>query len=349
MDPLPEKAKRNHYIINLTKSVAILFGMAMLFSCRPDLKTIESLTKLDEGPVESTSNIEVIYSEGGHIRMIMSAPQMDRYEGEKKYLEMPQGLQVEFYDTLMNVTSSMSANYAISHDDDKRIEARNDVVVINQLNERLNTEYLVWDQEKESIFSDKFVKITTEDEILYGDGFESDERFDQWTILRPRGTFTIDTDAEPGSEAGFEPVTEPGSEPQPAVDPRSEPGSEPRPAVDPRSEPGEPQPAVDPRSEPGSESPRERLPEPGRRSETLPAPERRTEPLPEPAPRSAVPQRPDTAPGRQQASPQGPTRPQQPREQPAPQHPDTSPEKLTPGVQPAPQQAPPQRTESNTQ
>jgi LPS export ABC transporter protein LptC len=291
MDPLPEKAKRNHYIINLTKSVAILFGMAMLFSCRPDLKTIESLTKIDEGPVESTRNIEVIYSEEGHIRMIMRAPQMDRYEGEKQYLEMPQGLQVEFYDTLMNVTSSMSAKYAISHDDDKRIEARNDVVVVNQLNERLNTEHLVWDQEKEFIFSDKFVKITTEDEILYGDGFESDERFDQWTILRPRGAFTIDTDAEPGSE------------PQPAVDPRSEPGSEPQPAVD-----------------PGAASPPDRLPEPGRRSETLPEPLRP----------QAVPQRPDTAPGMQPVRPQA-----------VPQRPDTA-----PGMQPVRPQAAPRRPDT---
>lgn len=298
MDPLPEKAKRNHYIINLTKSVAILFGMAMLFSCQPDLKTIESLTKVDEGPVESTRNIEVIYSEEGHIRMIMRAPQMDRYEGEKKYLEMPQGLQVEFYDTLMNITSSMSANYAISHDDDKRIEARNDVVVVNQLNERLNTEHLVWDQEKEFIFSDKFVKITTEDEILYGDGFESDERFDQWTILRPRGTFTIDTDAGPGSE--------PGSEPLPALDR----GSESQPALD---------------RGPGT------LPEPERRSETLPAPERRTEPLPEPeslperlpdpAPRSP-PQRPDTL--REQTMLQRPDTTPEPA--------------LPPEIQPAPQQ-----------
>jgi LPS export ABC transporter protein LptC len=210
MDPLPEKARRKPFRKYLTKSVAILFGMAMLFSCKPDLKTIENLTRVDEGPVESTENIEIIYSEGAHIRMIMTAPRMDRYLGEKNYMEMPLGLHVQFFDTLMNVTSSMSANYAIRYDEDERIEAKNDVVVVNELNERLNTEHLVWDQEKETIFSDKFVKITTADEVLYGDGFESDERFNQWTILQPRGTFTIDTDAEPG--AGAEPDTTP--EPQ---------------------------------------------------------------------------------------------------------------------------------------
>jgi LPS export ABC transporter protein LptC len=302
MDPLPEKAIRNHYIIKFTKSVAILFGMAMLFSCQPDLKTIESLTRVDEGPVESTRNIEIIYSEGAHIRMTMRAPQMDRYEGETQHFEMPLGLEVEFFDTLMNITSRMSANYAISHDENKLVEARNDVVVVNQLGERLNTEHLVWDQEKAIIFSDKFVKITTEDEILYGDGFESDERFDQWTILGPRGTFTIDTDGGPGSEVGAEPGSEPESESPrerlPEPDRRSEPQQEPLPDPAQRSEP-QPQPApqseTQPRSEPGMQ--------PDRRPDTLTAPDRRSEPQPQPAPRSVAPQRPDTVPRIQQPTP----------------------------------------------
>ena len=165
----------------------------MLFSCRPDLQTIENITRVDESPVESAYNIEVIYSEGAKIKMVLTAPRMDRYEGERNFMEMPEGVQVLFYDSLMKVTSSMTANYAISYDDDERIEAQNDVVVINELNERLNTEHLVWDQQKELIYSEAFVKITTEDEVLYGEGLEADERFNQWEILRPRGTFTVDT------------------------------------------------------------------------------------------------------------------------------------------------------------
>jgi LPS export ABC transporter protein LptC len=169
----------------------------MLFSCQPDLKTIETITRVDEGPVESTLDLEMIYSEDGNTRLIVKAPRMDRYEGENKRMEMPQGLQVAFYDSLMNVTSRMSSEYAISYEDDKMVEARNDVVVVNELGEQLNTEHLVWDQKKGIIYSDQFVRITTEDEVLYGDGLEADEQFNQWTILRPRGTFTVETEPEP--------------------------------------------------------------------------------------------------------------------------------------------------------
>lgn len=180
-------------ILHKPLRIAILLGVAMLFSCKTDLQTIENITKVDDSPVESAYNIEVIYSEGASIKMVLTAPRMDRYEGEKNFMEMPEGVQVLFYDSLMNVSSSMTANYAISHEDDERVEARNDVVVINEMNEKLNTELLVWDQKNSLIFSDTFVKITTEDEVLYGEGLEADERFNQWTIKRPRGTFTVDT------------------------------------------------------------------------------------------------------------------------------------------------------------
>ncbi len=190
------------------QSIAALLGLAVLFSCQADMQTIDTVTRLDEGPLESAYNVEIVYSDHGHIRMILRAEQMDRYEGDEKYLELPRGLFVQFYDTLRQKTSSMSAKYAISYEDSEIIEARNDVVVINELGERLNTEQLIWDQKKEIIYSDKFVKVTTEDEILYGEGFESDERFDQWRITQPHGTFRVDTRREPTEEGEQQPLPE---------------------------------------------------------------------------------------------------------------------------------------------
>ena len=205
------------------KSIAFLLGMAMLFSCQSDLQTIDELTRIDEGPMESVFNVEMVYTDQGHTRMILNAEQMDRYEGEEPYLELPQGLHVQFYDTLGNKTSNMSAKYAISYDDPEIIEAHNDVVVINEAGERLNTEQLIWDQKEETIYSDKFVKITTEDEVLYGEGFESDERFDRWKITSPRGTFQAETrprgkgDEEQPEEVSPEEAPDPDEERTPAA------------------------------------------------------------------------------------------------------------------------------------
>ncbi|MBW6498108.1 MAG: LPS export ABC transporter periplasmic protein LptC [Bacteroidales bacterium] len=178
------------------KNIAILFGVAMFFSCKGDLETIQAITKVDESPIETGFGVEMIYSTHANIQLIMKAPRMDRYAGNKNYLEMPEGISVVFYDSLMNVTSTLTANYAINYLNDDLFEARNDVVVVNEANEKLNTEQLIWDQKKGMIFSEKFVKITTEDEVLFGDGMESDERFTNWEIKYPRGTFSVETGSQ---------------------------------------------------------------------------------------------------------------------------------------------------------
>jgi LPS export ABC transporter protein LptC len=175
------------------KSIAILLLMAMLFACSPDMDTISLITQVDESPTETAFDVKIIYSEFAKVKMIMETPQMDKYIGEKEFVEMPQGINVLFFDSIGNQTSSLKANYAIHYETENIMEAHNDVVVINEKNEKLNTEHLTWDREKAIIYTDKFVKITTDEEVMFGDGFESDERFDSWIIKKPRGTFSIET------------------------------------------------------------------------------------------------------------------------------------------------------------
>jgi LPS export ABC transporter protein LptC len=177
-----------------TKSIAILCGLAMLFSCSPDIKTIEAITKDQNIPVETARNLRIVYSTHGVIQMIMEAPSMQKFANEKPYMELPDGFLMIFYDSLMNENSRISANYAIQYEEDQLIDARNDVVVQNmENNQKLNTEQLIWDQKGEIIYTEKFVKITTEEEVLYGDGFESDDRFSAWIIKNPTGTFYVET------------------------------------------------------------------------------------------------------------------------------------------------------------
>jgi hypothetical protein len=58
------------------------------------------------------------------------------------------------------------------------------VVVINESNEKLETELLFWNQEKDKIYTDRFVKITSADEIVQGIGFESDSHLYRRKMLK---------------------------------------------------------------------------------------------------------------------------------------------------------------------
>lgn len=168
-----------------------VYSMALVFmSCVNEKSEVEKVTQDENYPVESTYDSEIYYSEDAKMKVKAFAPEMHRYIGEVNYNEMPKGVEVDFYDSTDQAGSKLTANYAIDRQSEFIMEAKYDVVVINAEGEQLNTEHLIWDRKARKIYSDVFVKITTEDEIIMGEGFESNETFTKYKILKPRGTIS---------------------------------------------------------------------------------------------------------------------------------------------------------------
>ena len=183
------------YIKNKSFFIVALF-VVIISGCENDPEKIKLITGNKKSyPVESGNNLEIFYSDSAHVKVKIITPELNRYHVQKPYMELPKGLYVEFYDNKMEVTSTLLAKYAIRKELEKTMDARNDVVVVNKKGEKLNTEHLIWDEKTGKIYSDAFVKITTPDEILFGDGLESNEDFSKYKILNPKGTITVNKDA----------------------------------------------------------------------------------------------------------------------------------------------------------
>lgn len=172
--------------------IPLLFSFGIIcFGCENDIKEVEQLTKVENIPLKKGKNVELIYSEDAAVKIKVSAPKMEEYANEEPYLEMSEGIKVVFYDSLKQVNTTLTANYAIHRISKNIMEAKNDVVVVNEKGEQLNTEHLVWSQDSAKIYSDEFVKITTTDEILMGEGFEANEDFTKWKIHKIKGTINL--------------------------------------------------------------------------------------------------------------------------------------------------------------
>nr|MBP6335704.1 LPS export ABC transporter periplasmic protein LptC [Bacteroidia bacterium] len=91
----------------------------------------------------------------------------------------------------LRVKSRMDADYGVRYEKEQKMEARKNVVVVNERGEQLNTEHLVWDEKRQKLTSDQFVKITTKDEIIYGNGFEANQDFSKYKIFNIKGTISI--------------------------------------------------------------------------------------------------------------------------------------------------------------
>jgi LPS export ABC transporter protein LptC len=174
--------------------VGLTFVLLGFIACENDTNEVKKVSEHKVYPIEMLRNANILYSEEALVKVNLKAPVIHKYGGDKPYNEMPEGIDVTFYDSAMNVTSHITANYAIDKVGEHLMEARNDVVVINEKKEQLNTEHLVWDRKNALIYSNEFVKITTEDEIIMGEGFESNQEFTKYKIKKPKGTLSREDD-----------------------------------------------------------------------------------------------------------------------------------------------------------
>ena len=171
--------------------------IAMLFACKNDLKEVAAMDFSDTVPDISARNIDFTFSDSAMVQIRLTGPVMHAYEGEDPYMVFPEGFMVEFYDSVLNVTTTITGLYGIHYREKKFMEARHNVVVTNfETGERLDTEELIWDMNKEIIYSKKFVKITSEDGVIFGDGLEAEQDFSKRKILNPSGEIEVKEDEE---------------------------------------------------------------------------------------------------------------------------------------------------------
>lgn len=175
-----------------------LFGIALICGCENDINTIYSLSQVDSLPFDYTKGLEAYYSDSGKIQAYLESPLMKKTdEDDDSFFEFPEGFKIIFFDSLDKPESQITAKYGISYEKKNIMEAKNNVVVNNiQKNEFLETEHLIWDRNKGIIYTDVFVKITRDDEVIYGDGMTSDQNFESYKIRNASGEFLINTGEE---------------------------------------------------------------------------------------------------------------------------------------------------------
>jgi len=168
--------------------VPALAGASLFLSCTPDMEVVNALTDQKNTPGVTAKNSEVLYTEGGQVKIKVIAPLTKYYQfADEPYSEFPEGITVYTFDEKKNVESSITAKFAIYYEKKELWLARNNVVGMNRKGEILNTEELYWDQKKKIIYTDVNIKITQPDGVLYGKGLISDETFDNWEIKKPYG------------------------------------------------------------------------------------------------------------------------------------------------------------------
>jgi LPS export ABC transporter protein LptC len=165
-----------------------LVGVLMLSACGPSETTVPVEY---EGPLSEAENVKMQYAEKDRVKVILTAAKILEFANGDE--EFPEGIFIEFYDELGNKTSTLRANDAYFFKQENKWRGRGNVEVMNtQKQEQLNTEELFWTPNDKKIFTDKFVTIKLQSEVLYGTGLEAKEDLSDYRIKDPSGDFNVD-------------------------------------------------------------------------------------------------------------------------------------------------------------
>ena len=96
---------------------------------------------------------------------------------------------------LFHVDASIKADTAYYYEPKKLWELRGNVHIQSQRGDKFDTELMFWDQDKEKIYSDKFIRIEQVDKVLTGYGFESNQQMTEYQIYNNTGIFTVEDNA----------------------------------------------------------------------------------------------------------------------------------------------------------
>jgi len=172
--------------------LAVYFFVSACSSNKPE--EIQAITNREEIPSLIYDELETVLTDSGRVTHRFITPKLLRYDRkEEPYMDFPEGLHVIMYQTENGeIDAQIKCRNAINYEKKGLWELNHDVEAISQKGEVLNTEQLFWDSKAKKIYSNKFVTITTEEEVITGTKFEADENMDNWVIHNMQGNFELD-------------------------------------------------------------------------------------------------------------------------------------------------------------
>lgn len=165
--------------------------------CR-DSKPIDVASRLkpEKMPTMSTKNVSTLISDSGVVQYKIVSPLWTVYDRvDTPYWSFPKGIYLQKYDPYFHVVATIAADSAKFFSQMKLWRLDGNVEITRVPKDLFQTAQLFWDQRRGIVYSDSFIHIETETHVLEGLGFESDQNFKSYRVIKPQGIFPVDNEA----------------------------------------------------------------------------------------------------------------------------------------------------------
>lgn len=173
-------------------SMVTVFTVTIFFSCKDNFKEVQKIGVKGSQPINIAENINTKYTDSGKLKSVLVSKKMlDFSNRDFAYFEFPEGVDFTVFDDGGN-TSNVLADYAIVYNETDLIDLRGNVVLSTHNKDTLFAEQLFYDQQREWMFTNQPVTFRQQDQIINGNGFDSNRNFTNAKVLEVTGILYLD-------------------------------------------------------------------------------------------------------------------------------------------------------------
>ena len=188
-------------------TASAFLGAIILLAWVPVSCTYQDASKipaqLPPGPSQESWNVTTVISQAdsgtdtSRTRLIIAADYVEWVEEEDNFFQLLQGIdnkvEVEIYDSSGTLSAMLEAYRVSYYESETRFVAEGEVVVQTSDGRMLVSEWIEWKEDDRLLRTDRFVQITTPDEVVSGTGLEASEDLSSYQIGEFRAEVVLDS------------------------------------------------------------------------------------------------------------------------------------------------------------
>lgn len=162
-------------------------ALLLIVGCDSDTKDIDKLFSYKTRPSESGGAIRMLYSDSAKVLLKIESPYFEATDDkENKKITYPNSIKIEFNDKNNSSKSWLTADKAVNDITGKKFIFSGNVKLFNKYGDKLEGPELIWDEKKEHLTTDKFIRIIqpSKGDTIFGYGFRANSNFTEFEIKR---------------------------------------------------------------------------------------------------------------------------------------------------------------------
>ncbi len=180
-------------INNLKYTLSLIFSLIVLASCENSESNIRNFINTENLAIEQLTDSEIIYTENGNLKVKVMSQKMERFSDKEERIDLAGGVHFDFYKLdSTNTKSVLTCEKATINNTTNIMIANNNIILTGSDNKKLKSEQLIWDKNKNLVYTEAEITIQTEDEIISGVGFRSTPDFEEYEIKNAKGVFSLE-------------------------------------------------------------------------------------------------------------------------------------------------------------